>query len=256
MKPQVGAVNVLERTSNYLKSGVLSKQPAWFTVIGQHPPSKSFLREPKDLKLKQSYKFSDAYDRKKPNAPIYKTRASQDSGRNIFKPQKLTFVEDSLRSLFYEQHPWELARPKILLENNGDNEAETDWSSIRQLSKPLDGESVVQRTLYLLNQEGSEYTLESAYDQARFEFYRIRIEQEIQQQVSEEENRMYGAVYSTSALNHGVQKEQSIIDEWKEKAVEISQIQQSRNANPQDQWANEEATEDAEVFESSEDAEK
>jgi small subunit ribosomal protein S23 len=243
MKPQVGAVNVLERTSHYLKRGVLSKQPAWFNVVGQHPPNKSFLREPKQLKIQQSFDVAqDSLKGQNVNRALYKTRESQKPGRNVYKPQKLSFVEDELRALFYEQHPWELSRPKILLENNGDEASRADWSSIRQLNQPLDGESVVQRTLYLLNKENG-YTLESAYDQARFEFYRVRMEQEIQQQVSGEENQMYGAVYGESALQHGVEKEQEFIDTWKQKAVELTEMQQSSRVSPQDEWQQAETVE-------------
>ena len=40
MKIQTNAVNVLERTSNYLNSGVLKTPPAWFNVVAKHPPRK------------------------------------------------------------------------------------------------------------------------------------------------------------------------------------------------------------------------
>ena len=46
MKIQTNAVNVLERTSNYLNSGVLKTPPAWFNVVAKHPPRKQFTREP------------------------------------------------------------------------------------------------------------------------------------------------------------------------------------------------------------------
>ena len=47
MKIQANAVNVLERTSNYLNSGVIKTPPAWFNVVAKNPPRKKFTREPK-----------------------------------------------------------------------------------------------------------------------------------------------------------------------------------------------------------------
>jgi small subunit ribosomal protein S23 len=229
MKLQTRAVNVLERTSHYLQAGVLTKKPVWFDVLAKYPPNKNFLHEPKATASEQTVSLRK--DRiKSKNASPYKTRESQTPGKNPYKPNKLRFVEDELRALFYEQHPWELARPKILLENTGEDVNKQDWSSIRQLNAPLDGESVVQRTLYLIQNESK--TLKDAYDQSRFEFYRVRIEQEIQEQVSREENEMFGSVYNAGPIAYGVHQEQNVIEKWKQEALEISQIAEaSKNKN-------------------------
>jgi small subunit ribosomal protein S23 len=45
-----------------------------------------------------------------------------------------------LRADFFGDHPWELARPKIILENSGNDAKGWDWSKIVQPGKPLDGE--------------------------------------------------------------------------------------------------------------------
>ncbi|CDR39217.1 CYFA0S03e00936g1_1 [Cyberlindnera fabianii] len=225
MKLQTKAVNVLERTSTYLKAGVLSKKPAWLDVVGSNPPNKNFLHEPVAPQEQQTFKLGKGALNKKTDGPLYKTRQSLRKGKNIYKPNKLRFVEDELRQLFFEQHPWELARPKILLENTGADIKTQDWKTIKQLNKALDGESVVQRTLYLLNTEKK--SLADAYDQARFEFYRVRIEEEIEDQVSREENEMFGAIYKDSPLEHGVKQEQKVIDQWKVEATELSKVAQA-----------------------------
>lgn len=58
----------------------------------------------------------------------------------MFKPQYMTFEEDQLRKNFYGDHPWELARPRIVLENDGKDAQNYDWSGIQQPGRPLDGE--------------------------------------------------------------------------------------------------------------------
>lgn len=221
MKLQTKAVNVLERTSHYLQAGVLTKKPLWFDALGKYPPNKNFLHEVKEQVNEQSISLNKTQYASK-NAPLYKTRQSQKPGKSPYKPNKLRYVEDELRSLFFEQHPWELARPKIVLENTGDDIKSQDWSSIKQLNKPLDGESVVQRTLYLVKNESK--TLADAYDQARFEFYRLRIQEEIQDQVSREENEMFGSVFNAGPLEYGVEREQVVIDKWRVEAEELSRI--------------------------------
>ena len=45
-----------------------------------------------------------------------------------------------LRREFFKDHPWELARPRILLEDDGKDSQKTDWSRIQQKEKALSGE--------------------------------------------------------------------------------------------------------------------
>ncbi|KAH3667908.1 hypothetical protein WICMUC_005186 [Wickerhamomyces mucosus] len=230
MKPQSGAVNVLERTSNYLKSGVLKTQPVWLSAVGNNPPTKNFLKEPKKLKNEQTFKLQKD-DLPKINNSIYNTK-SRLGKKNTFKIPKLKFVEDELRDVFYKQHPWELSRPKILLENSGDDAAHQDWSRLIQTNKQLDGESVIQRTLYLLKATEPKLTLKEAYDQSRYEFYRLRIEQEIEEQISKEENIMFGASFEETPIEHGINKEQKVINKWKEDAIELTSIIEANRSGP------------------------
>lgn len=58
----------------------------------------------------------------------------------MFKPQPIEYEEDQLRKEFYGDHPWELARPRIILENSGKDGQRYDWSRIQQKGKALDGE--------------------------------------------------------------------------------------------------------------------
>lgn len=58
----------------------------------------------------------------------------------MFMPAELKYPEDQLRTEFFGDHPWELARPKIVLEQSGNDSKDWDWSQIEQPGKKLDGE--------------------------------------------------------------------------------------------------------------------
>ncbi|EDO16735.1 hypothetical protein Kpol_1003p40 [Vanderwaltozyma polyspora DSM 70294] len=243
MKIQKNAVNVLERTSAYLRAGLLTKQPAWYNVVASVPPLKKFERVPK-LTNPSNDRINGqlhSLDSSAGNNGMFKTRYTakdrSNASKQLYSASKLTYIEDQLREIFYKQHPWELSRPKILIENNGDEKY--DWSHMQQIGKPLDGESVVQRTLYLMkNKEAPSLVL--AYDMARYEFYRLRMQQHIEEQVAQEEAEMFGSVFGPSAIEYGIQKEQKVIDTWKRKAIIQTEIMAARRINPSESWATDE----------------
>lgn len=225
MKSQRNALNVLERTSHYLKAGLLTEQPAWFKVVGSYPPQKDLTKKVHPQRLKDAQRKGIPSNSKATSQT--RLKAKHLSNR-LYKNQKIRFLEDSLRKLFYEQHPWELADPKLLIENENLLKAGMlDWSTIRQVYKPVDGESVVQRTMYLLqnqDQNKKELSVVEAYDMARFEYYRVKMELDMERQISLEESEMYGAVYHTSPVGFGFAKEQEVIDNWVQKADELTQV--------------------------------
>lgn len=151
--------------------------------------------------------------------------------RNSFRPQQITFPEDSLRRLFYQDHPWELARPRLLVELDGKDARMCDWSKgLRQPGMPLSGErlvgavnktsghlltdhSVVQRQLWLMEQGG--LSRNKAYDQARREFYALRQEEEIERRVAREEARYVGAYFGKPRLDIGMELEDAEYEKWK-----------------------------------------
>ena len=79
-----------------------------------------------------------------------------------------------------------------------------------------------------------------AYDQARFEFYRIRMEQEIKEQVAMEEAEMFGSIMGPSAIDFGIEKEQEVIGQWKKKVIKETELLSARRANPSESWSAEE----------------
>lgn len=61
--------------------------------------------------------------------------------KNLFRPTKITYPEDRLRAEFFKDHPWELARPKLVLELDGKDARYRDWSQgLRQPGMKLSGE--------------------------------------------------------------------------------------------------------------------
>lgn len=246
MKIQDKATNVLQRAAQLLRAQRTSRdpvaEPAWFRVVASHPPTQNFAQKTHNLEEFTHLAAEESVLPQEQNEKtgFYATRQSAKrttNSRHLYTPKTINYFEDSIRSLFFEQHPWELARPKLLVETDGKDSVRTNWSTLDQISKKLDGESVVQRTLYLL-QNDPKYTSNNAenwlpaYDQARLEFYRLRIRQDTQTKIAIEEATMFGAVFGKSFIEKGIEKEQAYIEKWKKEALEETKIRQARMVSP------------------------
>ena len=119
---------VHQTASRLLNAQRLTVTPPWHNVVGSIPPSQILVRT---LPVQHV---------RKPN-----TKASRKPSK-MFKPQTMKYEEDRLRMEFFSDHPWELARPRLVLENDGKDERKMDWSTIRSPGRPLDGER--QATLH------------------------------------------------------------------------------------------------------------
>ncbi len=70
-----------------------------------------------------------------------------------------------------------------------------------------------------------------AYDQARKEFYEIRLQQDIERRVAREEAMATGAYFGKTTLQVGMELEDKIFEEWKAWAsAEVIQQEQRRAA--------------------------
>lgn len=234
MRIQTDAVNVVSRASSYLLSGLLKRKPLWFDVVAKYPPKQNLIKVPyiqsKENKDPRNDQFElKKRDRKRPLSALYQTRASKmengNLNRKIHRIPKLKFLEDEIRDYFHLRHPWENARPKTLVENSGDEVLrKCDWSRMLQLYKPLDGESVVQRTMYILQNDPEVKDVFEAYDIARFEYYKLRMAEEMESHVAKEESVMHGAVFESTHLDWNLTTEQKYIDEWVKIASEKTQV--------------------------------
>lgn len=123
---QIRPAKVFQAVSQELSEPILktlsSAEPPWYKVMGSIPPAETSIRniptQHRPMNLKKSKKF-----------------------KKMFKPQAIKYEEDALRTTFYKDHPWELARPRVVLESDGMDHRLADWSrGLRQPGLPLNGE--------------------------------------------------------------------------------------------------------------------
>ncbi|KAJ2760710.1 mitochondrial ribosomal small subunit component [Coemansia nantahalensis] len=105
------------------------------------------------------------------------------------RPPKIEFPEDELRREFYKNHPFELFRPRIVMELTGKNNQ--DWSRLADGTGQVTGESVVRHQHYLMEARG--LSKQEAYAQATREFYKIRGREELESRIAQQEAHAYGA---------------------------------------------------------------
>ncbi|KAF2759820.1 mitochondrial ribosomal protein [Pseudovirgaria hyperparasitica] len=183
----------------------LHAAPAWHEVVYTVPPPEILTRTVQQIR-----------------APPHGRRKKRNA--KMFMPPELKYPEDELRSEFFHDHPWELARPKIVVEDSGNSAKGYDWSKITQDGKKLDGESVVQRQAWLMRHERLEKAV--AYDKARKEFYKIRNVEDIARRIAKEEAMAYGAYFGKGPLEIGMELENKAWDNWRQWAAEQIKLAQ------------------------------
>ncbi|KAF2399117.1 37S ribosomal protein Rsm25 [Trichodelitschia bisporula] len=181
--------------------------PPWFDIVAKTPPSQVLIR------------------------PLQRTQPARRGRKpsRLFQPMPIVYPEDKLRAEFFGDHPWELARPKVVLEGDGNDAMHWDWSRIQQPGKRLDGESVVQRQFWLMQYQG--LGKNEAYDKARKEFYKYRHLEDIERRVANEEAQATGAYFGPGPLEYGMKLEDRKWEAWKKWATkEIEQRKQLESA--------------------------
>ncbi|KAF2662145.1 mitochondrial ribosomal protein [Lophiostoma macrostomum CBS 122681] len=180
--------------------------PAWYNIVGDIPPGETLARPVQ-------------------RAPHAKGKSRKPS--RMFQPMPIRYPEDKLRQTFFGEHPWELARPRLVVEDSGNDAKNHDWSSIVQPGKQMDGESVVQRQMWLMKHQ--HMSKPEAYDQARREFYRHRHLEEIRRRVAKEEALHVGAYFGKGPNEIGMALEDTAFENWKAWAAQqIEEEQQMR----------------------------
>lgn len=116
------ASRVYQVTTRFLESKSITQEPPWYNIIGQFPPGE-FLTRTQPIQH-----------------CIAKIHPRKRKPSKMFRPQKIEYEEDRFRREFYSDHPWELARPRIVLETDGKDSYKYDWSNMEQANKQLDGE--------------------------------------------------------------------------------------------------------------------
>ncbi|KAL1898914.1 mitochondrial ribosomal small subunit component [Sporothrix stenoceras] len=202
---QFRALKVAATTRSNLQNLVVPRlkktEPVWLKVVEAIPPAEAAIRAvPPRLE-----------------APLPGMRKP----RRTYMPHKILYEEDELRQTFFKDHPWELARPRVLIETDGKDALRFDWSKgLVQPGFPLSGESVVQRQMWLMHAGGM--TKEQAYDSARREFYALRHKEDVERRVAQEEARMVGAYFGVTAIQANMREEDKAYEWWKEWAARQS----------------------------------
>ena len=82
-----------------------------------------------------------------------------------------------------------------------------------------------------LQENNTNITSGQAYDQARKEFYHLRLQEDVQRRVAKEEALATGAYFHRSTLDVGMELEDKQYEEWKAWALkEANEAEQRRNA--------------------------
>jgi small subunit ribosomal protein S23 len=256
-KINLTALRVRQTALNQFASGKTSKLPQWVGVVGEIPPAETLIRTrpPQHQLVHQRVKTIAGSSKPQVVFQVQEKRIKPKKASRLFQPVELKYEEDQLRSQFFRDHPWELARPRVLLESTGKDFEHYDWSRLQQPGKRLDGEryvfyyplcsspveyapvltyrlsriSVVQRQLWLLNNV-PDMTESTAYDIARREFYRLRLQEDIQRRVAAEEAEAYGAEFGPSYMEIGMKLENEQYDKWVTWARSAAQGQDQRKA--------------------------
>jgi small subunit ribosomal protein S23 len=114
---------VYQTATLLLESKSIEHPPPWYHTIGSLPPGEMLTRT------------------QPPQHQVPPSRSSKvRKPSKLFRPQLIEHEEDRLRREFYGDHPWELARPRVLLENDGKDGQRCDWSRIEQPGRQLSGE--------------------------------------------------------------------------------------------------------------------
>ncbi|KAF3924214.1 hypothetical protein ABW21_db0202383 [Orbilia brochopaga] len=223
-------LQIYKETGQLLRLGILKKEPPWYRVVASIPPSTILVRTaPVSFESEPS-----SAEEIRPEETLSVTWKARKS-KSFFRPERIQYAEDDLRKTFFADHPWELARPRILVEDSGSDSQRYDWSRLQQPGRELDGESVVQRQMWLMTNGNPKLSRKAAYDVARREFYKLRMRSDIERKITAEEARAVGAYFGKTHLQVGLELEEKALAAWKiqaEKALEKRQQRIDAVAGP------------------------
>ncbi|KAG0349260.1 mitochondrial ribosomal small subunit component [Podila humilis] len=205
-----------------LKGGVIKNPPIWYAATTLAPPSPTFLREqdPSKANPRATLPFEDVLQPSSlPKKELLRSSRSQKHLRwKPERPQKIVYPEDKLRRRFYEDHPWELRRPRCLVETSGDG-TQRNWASLLQEGRSiaeLTGEDVIQYQMYLMSTGKTE---REAYHMATSEFYEHRAQEETEARVAKAQAMAFGLKPRRSFVLNGLKREEAALAESQKNAV-------------------------------------
>ncbi|CAB4396232.1 uncharacterized protein OCT59_000456 [Rhizophagus irregularis] len=162
---------------------IIKSLPVWYSAMKNIPPGQSLLRSPLQFREDnlQNHNLRLRRDTKSHSQKHLKTK--------VPRPQKIYYMLDALRKDFYRDHPYELLRPQILIEQDG-GFVEKILGNLKFPCR-VTGENVIKYQEYLIKKKGM--SKNDAYIQACNEFYKIRAREEVAERVAEEQALLFGA---------------------------------------------------------------
>lgn len=143
-KINLTALRVRQTALKQFANGKIRKLPQWVDVVGDVPPPEVLIRKPpiEHQLVRQRMKIVPGSSQPQVVFEAQEKRRKPKKASRMFQPVELKYEEDELRQEFFRDHPWELARPRVLVEAT-DNRVQHDWSRLKQPGKRLDGERCV-----------------------------------------------------------------------------------------------------------------
>ena len=119
-----------KHVSNMLKGNLMKNQPVWLPVVQAIPPGPSIIRSQNPEVNVNGQTDLETSVLAKPRTNTHRLRHSEKHLRTPPpRPRAIVYPEDRLRRQFFKDHPFELAKPKVLVENDlGINR--TDFSKL------------------------------------------------------------------------------------------------------------------------------
>ncbi|KAJ2722240.1 mitochondrial ribosomal small subunit component [Coemansia sp. Benny D115] len=198
------ARGVQQAYEELLSAKLRDRVPSWLHAMRSVPPADSLVRDPTQFSTSGTLEFEGKKQatagpgksalatqirRKLPEGCVSIKHGKNSLRTRSTRPPKIEFPEDKLRRVFYKNHPFELMRPRIVMEHSGKTNA--DWGTLLNGSSHVTGESVIRYQYFLMQTEGM--TEQEAYVQATSGFYKIRAREEMESKIAHQEARAYGA---------------------------------------------------------------
>ncbi|KAG0256187.1 mitochondrial ribosomal small subunit component [Mortierella polycephala] len=233
-----------------MKANLIKNPPVWYAATTLAPPSPTFRRE-RDLSAaspKAQLSFEKAADKRlekeareareaeeaeeagttPPSVSESRTHKELSRSSRSLKhlrwkserPKAIIYPEDKLRRQFYEDHPWELRRPRCLVETSGDG-THRNWKTLLQKGRSiaeLTGEDVIQYQLYLMSTGKSE---REAYHIATEEFYLCRAQEETEARVAKDQAMAFGLKPRRSFVLNGLRREEEVLRKAEQNATKF-----------------------------------
>ncbi|CAO3570927.1 unnamed protein product [Mortierella alpina] len=221
---KVPPAKVHSYVTKLLKANLI-KSPPIGTPPHHSPPLSTFLRErdpsgatpnaqlPFEEEAKKALSKKEAATASSSSKTKELSRSARSQKHLRWKserPKTIVYPEDRLRRRFYEDHPWELRRPRCLVETSGDG-TRRNWETLLQEGRSiadLTGEDVIQHQLYLMSTGKSE---REAYHIATQEFYLHRAQEETEARVAKAQAMAFGLKPRRSAVMNGLRREEEAI---------------------------------------------